>query len=282
MLNQTDTFTLSNGVRIPCIGFGTFRIPDGQICEEAVAAALHDGYRHIDTAAVYGNERSVGRAIAESGVDRSKIFLTSKVWNDHRSFDGTLRSFDATLHCLGTDYLDLYLIHWPSPRRPDNPDWNAINEDTWRALERLYEEGRVRAIGVSNFRRHHLEAMHTEIEPMLDQIEYHPGQTESTTVAYCREHGILIEAWSPLGSGSMFQSAVLRDIAGTYGKDVAQIIIRWCLQNDVLPLVRSTISAHIRSDLRVFDFALSNTDMRRIDAIPFFAGSGLDPDAVNF
>lgn len=282
MERLTDTFTLSNGVTIPCIGFGTFRIPDGQGCVDVVRDALADGYRLIDTAAVYGNEASVGRAIQESGIPRGEIFLTSKVWNDRRGYESTLAAFDESLKKLGTDYLDLYLIHWPSPKRDDNPDWNKINEDTWRALEKLYRDGRVRSIGVSNFLAHHLAAMQVEIAPMVDQIEYHPGQLQPETVSYCREHDILVEAWSPLGSGKMLSSAVLKEMAATYGKDVAQLVIRWCLQNDVLPLVRSENPEHILANTRVFNFAISRVDMRRLDAIPYFAGSGHDPDKVDF
>lgn len=278
----TDIFTLANGVGIPCIGFGTFQIPDGQECVDAVEAALDDGYRHIDTAAVYKNEKSVAKAIGISGVPRDQIFLTSKVWNDNRGYDKTLAAFDRSLNELETDYLDLYLIHWPARRADDNPGWNEINEDTWRALEKLYKDGRVRAIGVSNFKKHHLEAMNCEITPMVDQIEYHPGQMEPETVSYCRENNIVVEAWSPIGSGKMLKSAVLREIASTYGKDIAQLIIRWCLQTDVLPLIRSMNYQHIMADTRVFDFAISEQDMKRINAIPYFDGSGLDPDTVDF
>lgn len=278
----TDIFVLSNGVGIPCIGFGTFQIPDGQECVDAVEAALDDGYRHIDTAAVYKNEKSVAKAIAISGVPRDQIFLTSKVWNDDRGYDKTLAAFDRSLNELETDYLDLYLIHWPAKRADDNPRWNEINEDTWRALEKLYKDGRVRSIGVSNFKKHHLEAMNCEIAPMVNQIEYHPGQLQPETVSYCHAQGIIVEAWSPIGSGKMLQSAILSDIAATYGKDIAQLIIRWCLQTDVLPLIRSTNYQHIMADTRIFDFAISEQDMRRINALPYFAGSGLDPDTIDF
>lgn len=278
----TDVFVLNNGVGIPCVGFGTFEIPDGKPCEDAVEAALTDGYRHIDTAAVYRNEGSVAKAIALSGIPREEIFLTSKVWNDHRGYENTLAAFDRSLNELNTDYLDLYLIHWPSKRADDNPHWNEINEDTWRALEKLYNDGRVRAIGVSNFKKHHLEAMTCEIAPMVDQIEYHPGQMDPETVIYCKEQEIVVEAWSPLGSGKMLKSSLLADIAATYGKDTAQLILRWCLQNGVLPLVRSMNAQHILADSRIFDFAISPDDMRRIDAVPYFAGSGFDPDRIDF
>lgn len=278
----TDVFTLQNGVGIPCIGFGTFEIPPGQPSVKAVEAALDDGYRHIDTAAVYGNEADVGKALTISGVPRDEVFITSKVWNTERGYDKTLAAFDRTMDALGMDFLDLYLVHWPSPIRDDNPDWAKINNETWRAMEKLYKDGRVRAIGVSNFMPRHLEALEAEIPPMVDQIKYHPGLLQPETVAYCREHHILVEAWSPLGRGGLLQNDTLKDIAAEYEKNSAQLIIRWCLQKEILPLVRSTNDIHIMENAQVFDFDISPEDMARIDAIPHKDSDEVNPDTVNF
>lgn len=198
-----DTFTLSNGVQIPCVGFGTYLTPDGETAVSSVIEAVHAGYRHIDTAAVYGNEKSVGKAIRKCGTDRKELFITSKVWNSAQGYETTLHAFDKTLSDLELDYLDLYLIHWPIPRKHDD-DWQQLNRETWRAMEKLYREGRVRAIGVSNFKPRHLDALleKADIAPMVDQIELHPGMPQDETVGYCRARDILVEAWGPLPRGT--------------------------------------------------------------------------------
>ena len=195
MKSLQDTFKLSNGVEIPCVGFGTFRTPDGEVAVRAVKEAIAAGYRHIDTAAVYGNERSVGAAVRESGIDRKDIFITSKLWNSDQGFDSTLRAFDKTMQALGTDYLDLYLIHWPIAKGHDG-DWDKMNRETWRAMERLCLEGRIRSIGVSNFKVRHLTRLieQADIVPMVNQIELHPGLNQDETVSYCKEQHILVEA----------------------------------------------------------------------------------------
>lgn len=268
MKGLNDGYLLRNGVSIPCVGFGTFRTPDGEICVEAVKEAIRCDYRHIDTASVYGNEVSVGKAVRDSGVDRGELFITSKLWNDDQGYDAALRAFEASLKRLGTDYLDLYLIHWPVPAA-HREDWQRSNLDSWRALERLYKEGRIRAIGVSNFLRHHLEPLmsQAEIPPMVNQVELHPQYPQEETVAFCRENGIVVESWGPLIQGKAFELPLLRDIAGKYGRTIAQICIRWSLQKGILPLPKSIHSERIASNAQVFDFVIASEDMDRMEEL---------------
>jgi diketogulonate reductase-like aldo/keto reductase len=278
----SDKYRLSNGYGIPCLGFGTWQVQDGETAISSVQAALRLGYRHIDTAAFYQNERSIGRAIRESGIDRKEIFVTSKVWNSDRGFESTKMAFARSLDNLGLDCLDLYLIHWPASKSRF-ADWEKINLGTWRAISELYQEGRIKAIGVSNFLVHHLEAlMETAVPPMVNQIEFHPGQMQRETVDFCKKNGILVEAWGPLGTGRMLSSPKLAEIAAKYNKSVAQLCIRWCLQNDVLPLPKSATPSRIEENVCVFDFSISEDDMEAIRAMPYFGGSGLHPDKVGF
>ncbi|MCM1512264.1 MAG: aldo/keto reductase [Oxalobacter formigenes] len=282
MYTPADCFNLRNGCPIPCLGFGTWQTPDGNTAVTAVKTALEKGYRHIDTAAIYGNETSVGHGIAASGLNRNRIFVTSKLWNDSRGYENTFRAFEKTLSNLRLDYLDLYLIHWPASASRF-PDWENINLETWRAFIELYKAGRIRAIGVSNFMPHHLEAlMQTEVPPMVNQIEYHPGQMQEETVRYCRQHGILVEAWGPLGTGKMLSSTALAAIAGKYKKSVAQLCLRWCLQNNRLPLPKSVTPSRIEENADIFDFTISPEDMEAINNLPYFGGSGFHPDKVKF
>lgn len=282
MKSLNDTFRLSNGYEIPCVGFGTWQTPDGDTAVMAVSEAIKAGYRHIDTASCYENEVGVGQGIKASGIEREKLFVTSKVWNTERGYEKTLAAFEKTLSDLGLDYLDLYLIHWPaSSSQFDN--WEELNLETWRAMTKLYKTGRIKSIGVSNFLLHHLEAlMKTEVPPMVNQIEYHPGLTQTETVDYCKRHNILIEAWSPLGTGRMLNNESLKVIADKYGKSVAQLCIRWCLQNDVLPLPKSVTPSRIAENADVFNFEIAEMDMERINSISYFGGSGLHPDKVTF
>jgi diketogulonate reductase-like aldo/keto reductase len=283
MKKLTDTYTLNNGVKIPCIGYGTWQTPNGDVAIKAVEEAIKTGYRHIDTAAIYANEDSVGKAIKESGIGRDKIFITSKLWNSSRGYDKTLAAFDETMKKLQLEYIDLYLIHWPAAiGKTEN--WRNENAETWRAMEKLYEEGRIRAIGVSNFLSHHLEALleTANVKMAVDQIEFHPGMRQEKTLEFCRQNDILVEAWSPLGTGRMLANKTLGRIAGHYGKSVAQLCIRWCLQNGVLPLPKSVTPSRIAENANVFDFEISSEDMKTIDGMENFGGSGFNPDEITF
>lgn len=276
-----NAITLRNGVVIPTLGYGTWQTPDEE-CAGAVKTALLLGYRHIDTAAIYRNEVGVGKGIAESGIARSEIFLTSKVWNKCRGYDMVMSAFERTLGKLGTDYLDLYLIHWPAAKKQyENPD--EVNLDTWRAMTELYKAGHIKAIGVSNFKPHHLKPLcETEVIPMVNQIEFHPGYTQSEIVDFSTANGIAVEAWSPLGSGRVLGSAALGEIAAKYGKSTAQICIRYCLQKGVIALPKSVTPSRIKENFEVFDFELLPEDILAIDSMGELGYSGLDPDEVDF
>lgn len=269
---------LSNGTSIPCLGFGTWKTP-AEEAARSVAEALRIGYRHIDTATAYGNEGGVGQAIAESGIPREEIFLTSKLWNPHQGYQSTLDAFARTLEALRTDYLDLYLIHWPhDPKYFDN--WEEMNLETWRAFEELYESGAIKAIGVSNFRPRHLENImkHAKIMPMVDQVEIHPGMPQDELIAFCREHNMVVEGWSPLSTGRIFSVPEVQEIAQKYGKSIAQVCLRWSVQRGVIPLPKSVTPARILENSQVFDFELEEADMQRISALTDCGWSGLDPD----
>ena len=276
-----DTCTLRNGVQIPRLGFGTYKTLEGEVAEASVLVALEAGYRHIDTAAFYGNEVSVGRAIRRSGIPREEIFVTTKVWNTERGYEKAKASILASLERLGLDYVDLCLIHWPAIPKQYS-DWEAINVDTWRAFTELHRLGKVRAIGVSNFKPRHLDAlMKTEVPPMVNQIECHPGQSQNETIAYCQTNDILVEAWSPMGRGKLLDHPLLTEMAAKYGVSVAQLCIRWCLQREIIPLPKSVTPDRIRENARVYDFVISQKDMEVLTGMPPTATSH-DPDEIDF
>ena len=277
-----DTLTLRNGYKIPCMGFGTWQLEEGEHAAESVRRAIACGYRHIDTAAAYHNERGVGEGVRTCGLPREQIFVTDKVWNTKRGYDKTMATFEKTMGRLGLDYLDLYLIHWPANAMQFS-NWEEINVDTWRALSELYEAGRIHSIGVSNFKPHHLRAlMECGIKPMINQIEFHPGLLQQETRDYCRANDIAVEAYSPLGTGRMLRNETLVSIASRYGKSVSQICLRWCLQHEVIPLPKSADPAHMRQNTEIFDFGISPEDMALIDDLPYIGGSGMDPDTVEW
>jgi diketogulonate reductase-like aldo/keto reductase len=283
MNSLTDSYKLANAVAIPCVGFGTWQTPDGETAIQSVLAAVKAGYRHIDTAAAYGNEKGVGDAVKKCGIAREELFITSKLWNSERGYEKTLAAFEMTMEKLQLEYLDLYLIHWPAAKGEPSV-WQKINLDTWRAFEHLYEAKRIKAIGVCNFLPHHLAPLmrDAKIKPMVDQIEFHPGYMQKETVDFCNANSILVEAWSPLGTGKMLTNETLIKIAEKYGKSAAQLCVRWCLQNNTLPLPKSVTPSRIEENAKVFDFEISQEDMAAINAMPFFAGSGFYPDEINF
>lgn len=274
--------TLNNGTTIPAPGFGTWRA-DGETARRAVSDALTAGYRHLDTASFYGNQRAVGEAVRQSGLRRDEVFVTSKLWNDDHGYRETHAAFEKTLDELGFDYLDLYLIHWPIPFARRN-DWQISNTETWRAFEELYEAGKIRALGVSNFRPHHLRPLleRAKIRPAVDQIEFHPGQNQSETLDFCRKNDILVEAWAPLGRGATFENPTLREIASAHLKSVAQICLRWEWQLGVLPLPKSVTPERIRENFEIFSFELSESDMCRISELEPMARTRHDPDDLPF
>lgn len=281
-----DTVLLNNKYKIPCLGFGTWQTPDGETAIKAVKCAIENGYRHIDTAASYGNEQSVGvaieEALAECNIKREELFITSKVWNTERGYEKTIEAFEKTLKDLRLEYLDLYLIHWPANAKQFE-NWNEINLDTWRAMTDLYKDGKIKAIGVSNFLEHHLKSLlDTEIKPMVNQIEFHPGMMQKETVDFCVANNIVVEAWSPLGSGRMLSNDVLIKIAKKYNRSVAQICIRWALQNKVVPLPKSITASRIIGNTQVFDFEIEELNMVEINNMKYCGGSGLNPDEVDF
>ncbi len=276
MSYSEQSIKLNNGKYIPSMGFGTSLIT-GNECINVIKTAIEVGYRHIDTASAYENEIEIGKAIKLSNINRKELFITSKVWKDSMGYENTLKSFNNTLKNLDLEYIDLFLIHWPK-----NND-NELNIETWKALEKIYKEGKAKNIGVSNFLKQHLEIIleNSNIIPTVNQIEFHPGLIRKDTIEFCKKNNIVLEAWAPLGKGKMLNNQILINIARKYNKSVAQICLKWCLQNEVIPLPKSEKEDRMRQNLDLFDFEISEKDMSTINNMRFFAGSDMDPNSFN-
>jgi 2,5-diketo-D-gluconate reductase A len=275
---STASVQLNNGVLIPRVGLGVFRAAKGAETRDAVRHALHVGYRHIDTARIYGNEEDVGAAVRESGLPRSEIFVTTKLWNADQGYDTALRAFDVSMAKLGLDVLDLYLIHWPRPKRDHYVD-------SWRALQQLYADGRVRAIGVSNFTEAYLDrlANETDIVPAVNQVELHPGLPQVELRAYHAKHGIVTEAWSPLGQGKrLLEDPRIVAIAESYGKTSAQLVLRWHLELGHVVIPKSVTPSRIAANLELFDFELADDDRDALTAYDGIGRMGPDPETADF
>jgi 2,5-diketo-D-gluconate reductase A len=275
-MSDVPTLRLNNGVEMPQLGFGVFLVPADEVVEP-VRAALEAGYRLIDTAKLYGNEEGVGRAIRESGVPRDQVFVTTKVWNSDHGYDATLRAFDDSQKRLGLDVVDLYLIHWPTPQRD-------LYVETWRALEQLYADGRVRAIGVSNFNVAHLQRLldETTVVPAVNQIELHPGFPQEQLREFGNRHGIVTESWSPLGRGhGLLESPVVTAIAEAHGKTPAQVVLRWHLQLGCVVIPKSMHVERIKENFDVFDVVLTDAEMATLSALTEPGRVGPDPDEFN-
>jgi diketogulonate reductase-like aldo/keto reductase len=276
MTHSVPLLTLNDGHKAPQLGYGVFQIPNDDT-SRAVQEALKAGYRSIDTAAIYKNEEGVGQGIERSGVARADIFLTSKLWNSEQGFDSTLRAFDASVKKLGTDYLDMYLIHWPTPK-------NDRYVDTWKAFIRLREEGRIRSIGVSNFQPDHLERIvkETGVAPVVNQVELHPDFAQNDVVAANRAHQVITEAWSPLGQGGdLLKNETLVTLGKTYSKSPAQVVLRWHVQLGHMVIPKSVTPERIRSNIDVFDFELTADDMAAIAELDSGKRMGPNPDELN-
>jgi len=269
---------LNDGQKIPIVGFGTYKSTD-QEGIEAVSTAISSGYSLIDTAAIYGNEEAVGKGIKASGVAREDIFVTTKLWRESLGYESTKKEFEKSLKRLDLDYIDLYLIHWPANAK-NYANWQKTNADTWRAMEELQAEGKIKSIGVSNFFEEHLETLFetARVIPAVNQIEFHPGYWQQELVSYCKKQNIALEAWSPLARGKVFENEVLKAIAKNHNKSVSQVCLRWIIQHEVIVIPKSTNPERIQENIELFDFELTSAEMEKIDQLPEMGFSGELPN----
>ena len=278
-----NCYTLNDGNEIPVIGFGTWQMPNDDHTADIVGYAIKNGYRHIDTAATYGNEESVGRGIKNSGVAREDLFVTTKLWNDSHGYDLAKKAIDESLERMQLDYFDLYLIHWPNPLAVRDR-WQEANAEAWRAMEEAQAEGKIKSIGVSNFMKRHLEALleTVKVTPAVNQILLNPSEMQPETVAANKEHNILSEAYSPLGTGKIFEIEELNELAKKYDKTPAQVVLRWSLQHGFLPLPKTSTFERVKENADIFDFELSDEDMKKINQFEGKAGRMDNPDEKSF
>ena len=272
--------TLSNGTEIPALGFGTYKAADGKSAK-VIQMAIECGYRYFDTASFYKTEEYLAEAIRKSGIDRKEFFIASKLWKTEMGYENTKEAFAQSLERLHTDYLDLYLIHWPLPA-PDAKDWKELDRETWRAMEELYLQKKIRAIGLSNFLPHHIENIRTmsglRVEPMLNQLEYHPGYSQEAAVQYCKENNIVVQAWSPMGRQRVLREPIVVDLAEKYHVTPAQICLKFSVQRGIIPIPKASSAERMKQNMNVFSFELEKEDLYRLETMPQAGWSGEHPD----
>ena len=277
-LNKTEHYILNNGVEIPAIAFGTYKAADGKSAD-VIRAAIEAGYRYFDTASFYGTETYLAQAVRESGISRDEIFIASKLWKTEMGYENVKSAFERSLDKLNTDYLDLYLIHWPLPD-PEYKDWKQLDKETWRAMEELYQAGKVRAIGLSNFLPHHIDNVFEDwtVRPAVDQIKYHPGDSQEAAVQYCKERNILVQAWSPIGRQRVLEEPLVLELAGKYAVSPAQICLKFAVQRGIIPLPKSSSVERMKENLDLYSFEMEREDIWRLATMPQAGWSGEHPD----
>ena len=275
---MNKTYTMNNGVQIPAVGFGTYKAADGKSAD-VIKKAIESGYRYFDTASFYGTEPYLAEAIRQSGLPRKDFFIASKLWKSEMGYENAREAFQRTLENLDTDYLDLYLIHWPLPE-PGYENWKELDKETWRALEELYAEGKIRAIGLSNFLPHHMENILAgcTVRPAVDQIEYHPGYSQEAAVQYCKEKGILVQAWSPIGRSRVLEDPLVCELAAKYRVSPAQICLKFAVQRGIIPLPKSSSPERMKQNMDLFSFEMNQEDIWRLATMPQSGWSGEHPD----
>lgn len=277
-LNKREHYILNNGVEIPAIAFGTYKAADGKSAD-VIRAAIEAGYRYFDTASFYGTETYLAQAVRESGISRDEIFIASKLWKTEMGYENVKYAFERSLDKLNTDYLDLYLIHWPLPD-PEYKDWKQLDKETWRAMEELYQAGKVRAIGLSNFLPHHIDNILEDctVRPAVNQIEYHPGYSQEAAVQYCKERNILVQAWSPIGRQRVLEEPLVLELAGKYAVSPAQICLKFAVQRGIIPLPKSSSVERMKENLDLYSFEMEREDIWRLATMPQAGWSGEHPD----